>query len=146
MWTTSCVQDPFLCPLHQRTYLVYTSRWGQGWRTHQPTRRRKRGRAPSLGWEDPLEEHRATHSSILAWGIPWTEEPGRLWSIRLPRAGQNWSDLAHTYLSVEILLFSLFLFYWWRNGGLERKLPNVAGSKWKYLGFEHIWFYSTSFP
>ena len=32
----------------------------------------------SLGWEDPLEEGMATHSSILAWGIPWTEEPGGL--------------------------------------------------------------------
>ena len=35
----------------------------------------------SLGWEDPLEEGMATHSSILAWRIPWTEEPGRLQSI-----------------------------------------------------------------
>ena len=34
-----------------------------------------------LGWEDPLEEGMATHSSILAWGIPWTEEPGGLQSI-----------------------------------------------------------------
>ena len=32
----------------------------------------------SLGWEDPLEKEMATHSSILAWRIPWTEEPGRL--------------------------------------------------------------------
>ena len=32
----------------------------------------------SLGWEDPLEKEMATHSSILAWEIPWTEEPGRL--------------------------------------------------------------------
>ena len=32
----------------------------------------------SLGWEDPLEEGMTTHSSILAWGIPWTEEPGGL--------------------------------------------------------------------
>ena len=32
----------------------------------------------SLGWEDPLEEKTATHSSILAWKIPWTEEPGGL--------------------------------------------------------------------
>ena len=31
-----------------------------------------------LGWEDPLEKGMATHSSILAWRIPWTEEPGRL--------------------------------------------------------------------
>ena len=33
-----------------------------------------------LGWEDPLEEGTATHSSILAWRIPWTEEPGKLQS------------------------------------------------------------------
>ena len=35
----------------------------------------------SLGWEDPLEEGMATHSSMLAWKIPWREEPGRLQSI-----------------------------------------------------------------
>ena len=35
----------------------------------------------SLGWEDPLEEEMATHSNILAWEIPWTEEPGRLQSM-----------------------------------------------------------------
>ena len=35
------------------------------------------------GWEDPLEEGIATHSSILAWRIPWTEEPGRLQSLEL---------------------------------------------------------------
>ena len=34
-----------------------------------------------LGWEDPLEEGKATHSSILAWRIPWTEEPGGLQSM-----------------------------------------------------------------
>ena len=37
----------------------------------------------SLGWEDPLEKEMATHSSILAWRIPWTEEPGGLQSMRL---------------------------------------------------------------
>ena len=36
---------------------------------------------PSLGWEDPLEEEMATCSSILAWRIPWTEEPGGLQSM-----------------------------------------------------------------
>ena len=35
----------------------------------------------SLGWKDPLEEGMATHSSLLAWRIPWTEEPGRLQSM-----------------------------------------------------------------
>ena len=41
----------------------------------------------SLGWEDPLEEGMATHSSILAWRIPWTEEPGGLQSTGLQRVG-----------------------------------------------------------
>ena len=44
----------------------------------------------SLGWEDPLEEQMATHSSILAWRIPWTEEPGRLQSIGSQRVGHDW--------------------------------------------------------
>ena len=39
-----------------------------------------RDRVPSLGGEDPLEEEMATHSSILAWRIPWTEDPGGLQS------------------------------------------------------------------
>ena len=43
----------------------------------------------SLGWEDPLEEEVATHSSILAWKIPWTEEPEGLWSRGLQRVGHD---------------------------------------------------------
>ena len=43
----------------------------------------------SLGREDLLEKEMATHSSILAWKIPWTEEPGRLQSIGLQRVGHN---------------------------------------------------------
>ena len=43
----------------------------------------------SLGWEDPLEEGVATHSSILAWRIPWTEEPGGLQSVELQRVGHD---------------------------------------------------------
>ena len=39
----------------------------------------------SLGWEDPLEKGMATHSSILAWTIPWTEDPGRLQSMESQR-------------------------------------------------------------
>ena len=48
-------------------------------------------RIQSLGWEDPLEEGMATHSSILAWKTPWTEEPGGLQSIGR-RVGQDRSD------------------------------------------------------
>ena len=43
----------------------------------------------TLGWDDPLEESMATHSSILAWRIPWTEEPGRLQSMGLQRIGHD---------------------------------------------------------
>ena len=42
-----------------------------------------------LVWEDPLKEGMATHFSILAWRIPWTEEPGRLQSIGSHRAGRD---------------------------------------------------------
>ena len=43
----------------------------------------------SLGQEEPLEEGMATHSSILAWRIPWTEEPGGLWSMGLQGVGHD---------------------------------------------------------
>ena len=43
----------------------------------------------SLGWEDPLEEGMATHSSILAWRIPWAEEPEGLQSMELKRVGHD---------------------------------------------------------
>ena len=43
----------------------------------------------SLGWEDPLEKSMATHSSILAWRIPWPEESGRLQSM----GSQSWTQL-----------------------------------------------------
>ena len=41
----------------------------------------------SLGWEEPLEKAMATHSSLLAWRIPWTEEPGGLQPMELRRVG-----------------------------------------------------------
>ena len=46
-------------------------------------------RVHSLGREDPLEKGMASHSSILAWRIPWTEEPGRLQSVGLQRVGHD---------------------------------------------------------
>ena len=50
----------------------------------------------SLGWEDPLEKGMATHSSILAWRIPWTEEPGRLQSMGSQRVGYDWAtNISH---------------------------------------------------
>ena len=57
----------------------------------------------SLGWEDPLEEDMATHSSTLAWRIPWTEEPGELQSMGSQRVRHDWSDLAHTHNTFDHL-------------------------------------------
>ena len=58
---------------------------------------------PSLGWEDPLEKRTAIHSSILAWEIPWTEEPGGLQSIRSKRVGHDLTTKSqpHTYLHLQ---------------------------------------------
>ena len=61
-----------------------------------------------LDQEDPLEKEIATHSSILAWEIPWTEEPGGLQSMGTQRVRNDWSNLAHT--DVMALLMIRFIF------------------------------------
>ena len=53
-------------------------------------------RVRSLGQEDPLEKEMATHFSIFAWRIPWTEEPGDLQSMRSLRVGHNSATNIHT--------------------------------------------------
>ena len=55
----------------------------------------------SLGWEDPLEKGMTTHSSILPWKIPWTEEPGELQSMGLQRVGHKWSLKNSPGLTIE---------------------------------------------
>ena len=60
----------------------------------------------SLGWEDPLEKEMATHSSTLAWRIPWTEEPGRLQSMGSQRVRHDWA----TSLSLSLSVYSCHLF------------------------------------
>ena len=57
-------------------------------------------RVRSLGWEDPLEKEMATHSSTLAWRIPWREEPGGLQSMGSQRVGHNWATLLSLLLSI----------------------------------------------
>ena len=70
----------------------------------------------TLGWEDPLEKEMATHSSILAWRIPWTEEPGGLPSTGLQRVGHDWATSLHfnllepqCYYFQSTVLLTLFL-------------------------------------
>ena len=57
----------------------------------------------SLGQEDPLEKGKATHSSILAWRIPWTEESGALQSMGSQRIRHSWSDRACTHTQFLLL-------------------------------------------
>ena len=62
----------------------------------------------SLGREDPLEKEMATHSSILVWRIPWTEEPGGLQSRGLQRVGLDW--MTNTFMViVSITTFIIFI-------------------------------------
>ena len=55
--------------------------------------------------KDPLEKEMATHSSILAWRIPWTEEPDRLQSIGSQRVGHDWGDLGHMHCAKHLFPF-----------------------------------------
>ena len=66
-----------------------------------------------LGQEDPLEEEMASHSSILAWRIPWTEKLGGLQSVGSQTVGHNWSDLAcmHFLKILNLVEFYFFVFH-----------------------------------
>ena len=63
---------------------------------------------PSLGGEDPLKEEMATYSSILAWEILWTEEPGVLWSVGLQRVRHDLVTKQQHSLKTNILLYGIF--------------------------------------
>ena len=58
-------------------------------------------RVQSLGWEDPLEKEMARHSSILAWEIPWTEEPGGLQSMRSQEL--DTTERLHSHFSLSCI-------------------------------------------
>ena len=81
---------------------AYVQSWGfpGGTSDKQPACqcRRQEIQVWSLDQEDPLEKGMETHSKILAWRIPWTEEPGRLQSTESQRVGHNWSDLVCTHV------------------------------------------------
>ena len=66
----------------------------------------------TLGWEDPMENGMASHSSILAWRIPWTEEPGRLYSPCGHRVGHDWGTSAFSRVLLRPLSFILYLLGW----------------------------------
>ena len=57
-----------------------------------------------LGREDPREKEMATHSSTLAWEIPWTQEPGRLQSMGLQRVGHNWLNNIKDWVYISVFI------------------------------------------
>ena len=66
----------------------------------------------SLGWEDPLEKEMASQSSVLAWEIPWTEEPGWLQSMGLQRVGQHpATEHAHTHTFFQYRVSQILNFH-----------------------------------
>ena len=105
-------------------------------------------RVRSLGQEDPLVEGMATHSSILAWRIPWTEETGGLQSLGLQRVEHDWSDweCMHAWDTYGELLDRQLDSKMWRlevKLGLENySWKNIYGDKGKksnWIGKRKIW-------
>ena len=70
----------------------------------QETQETQEMQVQSLGQEDLVEEQMATYSSILAWRIPWMEEPGGLQSMRSQRVGHDWVLTHMKYLNIYIYI------------------------------------------
>ena len=62
----------------------------------------------SLGWEDPLEKGKVTHSSILAWEIPWTEEPGGLQSVGSQTVKHDWATEHNDSKGKKLQILEIF--------------------------------------
>ena len=80
----------------------------------------------SLCWENPLGKGMATHTSILAWTVPWTEEPGRLQSMGLQKVGLDWNDWQPTVgiyacklISLKLLIFGVIHTPWVKHSGVS---------------------------
>ena len=89
----------------------------------------------SLGREDPLEKEMATHSTILAWKIPWTEEPGGLQSMGLQRVGHDWATNTSTLYSC----LKWLILYYMNCTSIKKKF------KWLHLWLKCLecwWVYS----
>ena len=72
-------------------FIIWATKEAQWLRIHLPMQEIQEMQVWSLGWEDSLEEEMTTHSSILAWRTPWTEEPGGLQSMGSQRVGHDWA-------------------------------------------------------
>ena len=97
----------------------------------------------SLGWADPLEKGMDTHSSILAWEIPWTEGPGGLQSRGSKRTRHNWTTntLTLTLCGPQIFLYlKLNLFYFADKGPDSQSYGFSSNHVWMWeLGYKESW-------
>ena len=76
---------------HRNMETCEASQVAQGLRIRLPMKRMREMQVRFLGWEDALEKEMASHSNILAWDIPWTEEPSGLQPMGLQRIGCDWA-------------------------------------------------------
>ena len=92
----------------------------------------------SLGWEDPLEKSMVTHSSILAWRIPRTEEPGRLQSMGVQRVRHNWTTFTFIISPNWCFHYSI----WFTNPNSLPTFQNatecIQGKRKKYYTLVHF--------
>ena len=102
----------------------------------------------SLGWEDPLEQETATHSSIFAWEIPWTEKPGRLQSMGPQRVGHDWAGTKSTYslfaVTEQKKTTSAEHGWLWRKGSSACLTNNSSACQDRFLPQEGLWKASPS--
>ena len=105
----------FFFPISSHSFLLYFTQTSLEAQTvkHLPIMRETR--VQPLGWKDPLEKEMATHSSILAWKIPWMVEPGRLQSMGSQRVGHNWATEQlhfHIIFSQSMIGNLMFKLFW----------------------------------
>ena len=108
----------------------------------------------SLGWEDTLGKEKATHSSIFAWRIPWTEEPGGWQLMVLQRVRRDWATNTSTLLQerglhiIEALAKAVIFptAHNWMNESLSQKWDRIT-SKWiqfsSVQSLSHVWLFVT---
>ena len=97
----------------------------------------------SLGWEDPLEKEMTTHSSTLAWKMPWTEEPGGLQSMGSQRFGHDWmtdTHLSFIYVCLSIFyLRSVFSYCSWGSQGKNTEVTSHSLLQWAVYCQKESW-------
>ena len=90
-WLQECMEAPH--PFHMHLFNLVSPKLYPFIGSDGSLSAMKETRVWSLGWEDPLEKEMATHSSILAWKIPWMQEPARLQSVGSQGVRHNWTIL-----------------------------------------------------